>query len=123
VTFKVHENEHQCTSQNAIIMNNLVQQKQKIDKQKIDVLEIECNTLRNMIIDLSKDSHSAASSHRMSTNSVQADFEEDTAHQMMEDMDLGNQNSLPSKIGQEEANSHHVFRKLIVTMFFANPYV
>jgi hypothetical protein len=56
-------------------------------KQKIDVLEAECNMLRNMVINLSKDSHFAASNHRMSTNFVQADLkEEDTIHQMMEDI-------------------------------------
>jgi hypothetical protein len=46
----------------------------------------------------------------MLTNSIQANFkEEDTIHQMMEDMDLGNHDSHPSNIGQEEANNHHVF--------------
>jgi hypothetical protein len=47
----------------------------------------------------------------MSTNYVQANLkEEETIHQMLEDMDIGQQNSLPSNIGQEEANNHHVFR-------------
>lgn len=31
VTSKVHENEYQCTTQNATIMNLLVQQRQNID--------------------------------------------------------------------------------------------
>jgi hypothetical protein len=63
-----------------------------------------------MVINLSKGSHFVASNYETSTNSVKADFkEEDTVHQVMEDMDLGNQNSLPSIIGLEEANSHHVF--------------
>jgi hypothetical protein len=105
VTTKVHENEHQCTSQNAIIMNTLVQQ-----KQQIDTLEAECNMLRNMVLNLSKGSQFVASNHRMSTNSIQVEFkEEDIVHQMIKDMDLGNQDSLPSNIGLEEANNHHVF--------------
>jgi hypothetical protein len=87
-------------------MNTLVRQ-----KQKIDVLEVECNMLRNMVINLTKDSHSVASNHKMSTNSIQVDLkEEHTVHHMMEDMDLGNHNSLPTNLGQEEANSHHVFQ-------------
>lgn len=87
-------------------MNTLVQQKQKIDE-----LEVECNMLRNMIINLSKDSHSAASNHRMPTNSLQADpKEEDTVHQMLKDMGNENQNSLSTNHGKEEANSSHAFR-------------
>lgn len=105
MTSKVHENEHQCTTQNAIILSILVQQ-----KQKIDVLEAECNRLSNMTINLIKDSQSVASNHRMLTTSVQVDLKEDTVHQMMEDMDLGNYDSLPTNLGQEESNSHHIFR-------------
>jgi hypothetical protein len=46
----------------------------------------------------------------MSTNSIQADLkEEDIVHQMTKDMDLGNQDSLPSNNGLEQANNHHVF--------------
>lgn len=42
--------------------------------------------------------------------SVQVELkEEDTVHQMLEDMDLEKQNSLPSNHGQEEAISRHVF--------------
>lgn len=48
VTSKVHENEHQCTSQNVIIIITLVQQRQKIDE-----LKAECNMLRNMVVNLS----------------------------------------------------------------------
>jgi hypothetical protein len=58
---------------------------------------------RNMVINLSKDTHFAICVHMMSTNSIQTNFEEDTFHQMMEDMDLGNRNSLPSNIWQKEA--------------------
>jgi len=106
VISKVHENEHKCTSQNVIIMNTLVQQ-----KKNIDVLEVECNMLRNMVINLSKDSNFITSNHMMSTNYIQANLkEEDTIHERMEDMDLGNHNALPSNLKQEEANSHQVFR-------------
>jgi hypothetical protein len=58
-------------------MNTLVQ-----EKQQIDTLEVECNMLRNMVLNLSKGSQSAASNHGMSTNSTQVEFkEEDTIHQ------------------------------------------
>jgi hypothetical protein len=91
-------------------MNTLVQH-----KQRIDVLGAECFMLRNMVNNLSKGSHSAASNHRMLVNSVQEGLkEEDIVHQMTEDMVLGNQDSHLSNIGQDEANSHHVFISLYV---------
>lgn len=95
MTSKVHENEYQCTSQNAIIMNSVVQQKQKVDE-----LEAEWRLLRNMVINLSKDMQSAASNQRISINSGQAELkEEDTVYQMLEDMDLKKQNSIQSWTG------------------------
>jgi hypothetical protein len=95
LTTKVHENKQHCTSQNAMIMNTLVQH-----KQQINVLEVECSMLRNMVSNISKGSHYVASNHKMWTNSVQVDFkEEDIAHQLMEDMDLGNHDPHPSNIG------------------------
>jgi hypothetical protein len=95
MTSKVHENEHQCTSQNAMIMNTLVQH-----NNQINVLEVECSILTNMVSNLDKGSHFAASNHTVLVNSVQEDFEEeDIVHQIMEDMDLGNHNSHLSNIG------------------------
>jgi len=47
VNTKVHENEHQCTSQRVMVMNTLVQQKHKIDE-----LEDECNMLIKIVINL-----------------------------------------------------------------------
>ena len=35
VTFKIYENEQQCTSQVAIIINTFVQHKQKIDELEV----------------------------------------------------------------------------------------
>lgn len=103
VTTKVHENEHQCISQNALVMDTLVQWKRQ-------VLEAECSMLRNMVCNLGKGSHSVASNYRMSVNSTQEDLkEEDAVHQMMKDMDLGNQESHPTNIGQDEAINKHVF--------------
>lgn len=67
--------------------------------------------LRNMVCNLSKGSHAAASNYRMSVNSSLDDLkEEKTVHQMIEDMDLGNQESHPTNIGQDEALNKHVFR-------------
>lgn len=106
MTSKVHENEDQYTSQIATIMNSPVQKKQKVDE-----LEADCRMLRNMVINMSKDSQSEALNRRMSITSGQVDLmEEDTVYQMPEDMDLKKQTSLPSNHGQEEAISHHVFQ-------------
>lgn len=77
--------------------------------------------LRNMVGNLSKVSHSTASNYRMSVNSAQEDLkEEDTVHQMMENMDLGNQDSHPTNIGQDEAISKHVFHYFLC---FVNQYL
>lgn len=82
-------------------MNTLDQQ-----KQQIQVLEAECSILRNTVYNLSKGSHLVASNYRMLVNSAQENLKkEDTVHQMMEDMDLGNQDSQPTNIGQDEAMS------------------
>jgi hypothetical protein len=35
--------------------------------------------------------------------------EEETTHQMLEDMELGNKELRPSNIGQDEAHNKHVF--------------
>lgn len=60
---------------------------------------------------LSKDSHLTTSNHLMSINSVLANLKgEETVHQIKDNMDIEQENSLPSIIGQEEANNHHVFR-------------
>jgi hypothetical protein len=84
VTSKVYENWHVCTSQNATIMGVLVHRKKNIDS-----LELECNMPWNMVINLSKDALSTSSNHRMSINSVRAEFmEEDAAHQLKDEMDI-----------------------------------
>lgn len=86
-------------------MNLLVRQ-----RQKIDVLEAESSMLRNVVINLAKDFQSTASNQRISINSVQEDLkEEETIHQLKDDMEIEQQNSLPSNVGQEEPYSHHVF--------------
>jgi hypothetical protein len=63
-----------------------------------------------MVLNLSKGSQYAASNHRMLTNSTQVEFKkEDKIHQQIEDIDLGNYDSLLSIIRLEEANIRHVF--------------
>jgi len=71
VTSKVHKNKHQCATQNVTIINHLVQQ-----RQKLDVLEAKCSMLKNLVINLNKDSHSTTSNHRMSINSAHVGYEE-----------------------------------------------
>jgi len=42
------------------------------------------------VVNLSKDSHSTSSNHKMSTNSTQSKFkEEETMHQLKDDMNIG----------------------------------
>jgi hypothetical protein len=66
--------------------------------------------LRNLVLNLSKWSQWAASDHMMSINYDNLEFkEDDTIQQMLEDMDLVNQESLPTNLGLKEANNHHVF--------------
>jgi len=67
--------------------------------KKINVLEVECSILINMVSNLGKGSHFVASNHIVLVNSTQEYFEEeDIVHQIMEDMDLGNHNSHASNI-------------------------
>jgi hypothetical protein len=56
MTSKFQENECNCTSHYATIMNQLVQR-----RQKMDVLEVECSMLRNMVINLGKNAQSTKS--------------------------------------------------------------
>jgi hypothetical protein len=66
--------------------------------------------LRNIVVNLNKDSHATTSNQIMLINLVQSNFkEEERMHQMKDDMDIGQQNS-PSNVGQEESINHYVFR-------------
>jgi len=67
--------------------------------KKLMFLKAEYGMLRNMVSNLSKGSHSAASNHRMSVNSAPEDFKQEDIVQMMEVMKLGNQNPHLSIIG------------------------
>jgi hypothetical protein len=79
-------------------------------KRQIQVLEAKCSMLRNMVCNLNKSSQSAACNFRMSVKSVPDEpKEEETVHQMLEDMDMGNQGSQPTNIGQDEVHSKDVF--------------
>lgn len=81
-----------------------------LGKSQIQVLEAECSMLRNMVCNLNKGSQSAAFNFKMSVNSVPDDpKEEETIHQILEDMDLGNQASQHTNIIQDEAHNKHVF--------------
>lgn len=66
--------------------------------------------LRNMVCNLNKGSQSTASNFRMSVKFVpDKPKKEETVHQMLEDMDLDNQDSQPTNIGQDEVCSKRVF--------------
>jgi len=106
LTTKLHENEHRYASQHATIMNLLFQQ-----RQKLDVLEVECNILRILAINLNKEAQSTTSNNMMSINSTQVEFRgEETIHQMKDAMDIEQQNSLSLNVDREEANNQHIFR-------------
>jgi hypothetical protein len=76
VTTKVHENEHQCISQNEVIMDTLLQQ-----TKQIQALEVECSMLRNMVYNINKGSQSIASNFRMPMNYIPNEpKEEETFH-------------------------------------------
>jgi peptidoglycan hydrolase CwlO-like protein len=92
------DNEQHCASQNASVMSLLVQQ-----KKKLDVLEAECNMLRNLVLNLHKDSLSTTSNHQISINSAREDpKEEETVHQSKEAMDVDQQTSLHSMVGRRK---------------------
>jgi len=76
-------------------MNLLGQQ-----SQKLDVFEVEWSMLRNLVINLNNDSHSITWNHGILINSAQVDYNEDeTMHQMKDDMDIEQPNSLSSNVG------------------------
>lgn len=86
-------------------MGTLVQQ-----SQQIVVLEAEYNLLRNMVLNLSKGDQSGVSNQRLSVNSTQGELmEEETVHQLAEDMEIVKQDSAPLNAGLEEAASRHAF--------------
>jgi hypothetical protein len=63
-----------------------------------------------MIYNLNKGSHSTISNYRIYVKLAPKGIkEEEIMHQMMEDMDLGIQESHPTNIGKDEANNKHVF--------------
>jgi len=60
--------------------------------RQIQALEEECSMLRNMVYNLNKGSQCIASNFRMPKNFVLNEEEEkETFHQILKDMDLGNQ--------------------------------
>jgi hypothetical protein len=66
--------------------------------------------VRNLALNLHKESHSATSNNRASDNSMKMNYkEEETVHQLNEPMNLEQQNSFPSDMEQDEANSNQVF--------------
>jgi hypothetical protein len=88
ITSKVHDSEQQLISQIASIMSTLVQL-----KHQISTLEVECNMIRNLVVNLCKDAQSGASNQRLSINSGHGELkEEDIVHQLIEDMEIGDQN-------------------------------
>jgi len=105
ITSKVHDNGRRIISKIALVMGTLVQL-----KQKISILEVECDVIRNLVVNLCKDAQSRASSYRLSTNSGHGvPKEEDIVHGLLGNMEIGEQESIPTKLGLEEAIRHHIF--------------
>lgn len=107
----MHDYEQQSISQIAAIMSILVQV-----KHQLVILEAECNMIKNLMENLHKDAQSGASNQGLSVNPGQGEQkEEDTVQQFIEDMEIGDKESVPTNIGLEEATSCHIFHQL---MFF-----
>lgn len=105
VTEKVHENEHNCISQHGKIINLPVHQ-----KQRINALEAKSNKLQNLGLNLRKESLPTASNYRVSDGSAQVDLQEnETVHQLKEQIDIEQQNSPQSDFNQDKAHSNHAF--------------
>ena len=101
----MHENEQHIVSQIASIMGSLVQL-----KKKIVVLNVECGMLRNIIVHLSKDDYVVASNQRVSIHLGHREpKEEDTMHQLFQDMEIGEEECMPTNIGLEESIRCHIF--------------
>jgi hypothetical protein len=78
----------------------------------MDILEAECNMLRNIALNLHKDSLSTASNNKTSTNSTHVEVqEEEIMHQIKDPMDIEKQHSPHWDVNQDEATNLHVFIK------------
>jgi len=76
VTSKVHDSEQQLISQIASIIHTLVQL-----NHKISTLEVECNMIRNLVLNLCKDVEYGASNQRLFVNPCHGELkEEDIVH-------------------------------------------
>jgi hypothetical protein len=72
--------------------------------------------LMNMVYNLSKGSHLAASIYKMLVIFSLDDLKEEEAiHQMIEDMDLDDHESHPTNINQDEALGKHVFHQYFMS--------
>ena len=86
-------------------MNALIQQKKKVDEW-----EVECRMLKNLVINIIKDSQSTTLNKIMSINYEYDDLrEEDIVYQILESMDLEKQDPLPLTRNEEEAINLHDF--------------
>lgn len=73
------------------------------------ILEVECNMVRNMALNLCKESQSTTSKYRSLDNLVKGNrIEEERLHQLIEPMNLEQKNSLPSDVGQDEPKKNQV---------------
>jgi hypothetical protein len=59
-------------------------------EEKNQYIEVECNMLRNMVVNLNKDMHSTTSTKKKIVNSSHANLkEEEIVHQLKDEMDIG----------------------------------
>jgi hypothetical protein len=66
--------------------------------------------IRNLVINLRKDAQSGASNQRMFVNSGHEEPKEgNTVYQLLEGMEIGKHESMPTNMGFEEATSRHIF--------------
>jgi hypothetical protein len=63
-----------------------------------------------MVFNLHKDAQSGASNQKMSMNSGQWELkEDDIVHQLIEDTEIVNHDSIQTNIGMEEVTNCHIF--------------
>lgn len=76
----------------------------------MDIFEVECNMLRNLVVNLHKDTPSTASNNRATDNSVHTGLKEDEiVHQVKDPMEIETQNSPHTDEGQDEVDILHVY--------------
>lgn len=103
-TRKIHARKENHSSEMAVVMGTLLQQKRKIES-----LEAECQALHHQVANLTISPQPASSNYQMSIGSEEDENkEENSVLQMPGEVDEMYQDLQPSPPEQEEENSRNV---------------